>query len=85
MIRKVLAKYTKPGEAIHNKVVRYVYGSPCSLAIVPVFDILGLDDRARLNTPGTVGSPNWEWCLESFDALMRKKNWVRDVITDANR
>lgn len=84
-IRKVLAKYSKPGEAIHNKLVRYVYGSPCSVAIIPVFDILGLDDSARLNTPGTVGSPNWEWCLENFEALKRKKNWVRSVVEASNR
>ena len=81
----MLAKYSKPGEAIHNKLVRYVYGSPCSVAIIPVFDILGLDDSARLNTPGTVGSPNWEWCLENFEALKRKKNWVRSVVEASNR
>lgn len=84
-IRKVLAKYAPNRESINKKLIRYVYGSAASLAIIPVFDILELDDRARLNTPGTVGSPNWEWCLESFDGLKRKKNWVRDVIAEANR
>jgi 4-alpha-glucanotransferase len=24
-------------------------------------DILGMGKEAHLNTPGTVGSPNWEW------------------------
>ena len=30
-------------------------------AIVPMADILGMGKEAHLNTPGTVGSPNWEW------------------------
>lgn len=84
-IRRVLAKYSKPGESISKKMVRYVYGSAASLAVIPLYDILGLDDSARLNTPGTVGSPNWEWHLESFDGLKRKKNWVRDLIREAGR
>ena len=50
-----------------------------------ILTVLGMDDRARLNTPGTVGSPNWEWCLENFEALKRKKNWVRTVVQESNR
>ena len=40
------------------------YNSPCKTAIIPFQDILGLDDTARCNIPGTpVG--NWEWRMES--------------------
>jgi 4-alpha-glucanotransferase len=34
------------------------------LAIVPVQDLLELDDRSRFNTPGT-GSGNWTWRLQT--------------------
>ena len=52
---------------------------------MPLSDILGLDDEARLNTPGTVGSPNWEWCLENFNGLIRRKTWVKEVVENSNR
>lgn len=84
-IRKKLAKYSQPRESIAKKMVRFVYGSNSELAIVPVADILGLDDSARLNTPGTVGTPNWEWCLTAFAPLQRRKTWVRELLEQAHR
>ena len=30
------------------------------IAIAPLQDYLGLDNRARFNTPGTIGN-NWRW------------------------
>jgi 4-alpha-glucanotransferase len=29
-------------------------------------DLLSMDDQARMNVPGTIGSPNWEWKLKDF-------------------
>ena len=34
--------------------------SPAQLVIIPMQDILGLDSRARFNTPGVIGG-NWLW------------------------
>ena len=33
------------------------------MAIIPMQDLLALDERARMNTPGTVGI-NWRWSLK---------------------
>jgi 4-alpha-glucanotransferase len=30
-------------------------------AIIPMQDYLGLDGRARMNTPSTLGGDNWRW------------------------
>ena len=30
------------------------------MVILPLQDVLGLDDSARMNTPGTTGT-NWQW------------------------
>jgi len=38
-------------------------GTSADLAVVPLQDLLELDDRARFNTPGT-SSGNWSWRLE---------------------
>ena len=37
--------------------------SPAGLMVVPLQDLLELDDRARFNTPGT-NSGNWSWRLQ---------------------
>lgn len=47
-----------------DRFVRLALDDAADIAIIPAMDILRLDDGARLNTPGTVGSPNWEWKLK---------------------
>ena len=37
-------------------------GTPANLFIVPIQDILSLDDSSRLNIPGTTKN-NWKWKL----------------------
>ncbi|MGI6499142.1 MAG: 4-alpha-glucanotransferase [Oscillospiraceae bacterium] len=37
------------------------FASPARLVICPLQDILSLGSDARMNTPGTVGFPNWAW------------------------
>ena len=44
-----------------------VWASRAMFAVAPLQDFLGLDDRARMNTPGTTGD-NWTWRI-SADAL----------------
>ena len=40
--------------------------SKAELVIIPIQDLINLGDEGRINTPGTVGSPNWEWKLVNF-------------------
>lgn len=80
-----LLRYGKPWESISRKMVRYVYASAASIAIIPLADILGLDDRARLNLPGAVGSPNWEWRMSDFAALEKEKVSIAKIISKAKR
>jgi len=52
---------------VHN-VSKYMidlaYASPCNISIVPMQDILALDDHARMNIPGTaIGNWNWRMTL----------------------
>lgn len=84
-VRKKLAAFGTPGESVPKKMVRFVYGSSADLAVIPVADLLGLDDIARLNCPGTVGSPNWEWCLEDFRSLRRRKAFIQATVSASGR
>jgi 4-alpha-glucanotransferase len=48
------------GQAFHWTLIRAAMASVAQIAIIPVQDILGLDSKARMNLPGTVGH-NWKW------------------------
>ena len=41
--------------------VRCALSSVANTAVIPMQDHLGLDDRARMNTPSTLGGGNWRW------------------------
>lgn len=48
-------------EGYHWGFIRGVWSSPADLAIVPMQDLLGLDNTARMNIPSTIGGINWRW------------------------
>ena len=47
-------------------IIRGAWASPAYLAIAPMQDFLGLDDKARMNTPSTIGG-NWTWRMKKED------------------
>ena len=58
----VHADATKPKE-VAEALIAFAYASDARMAIIPMQDLLALDERARMNTPSTVGT-NWKWCLK---------------------
>jgi len=44
----------------------YTWNLPSYLTIFSLQDLMHLDDKARMNYPGTTGSPNWEWKLRDM-------------------
>ena len=59
-------------ETLYDTIVKYIYTIPSLMTIFQLQDILKLDNSARMNYPGTVGSPNWRWKLKDF-------SWVKEV------
>jgi 4-alpha-glucanotransferase len=55
------------GREIHWDFIREAYASVADIAVIPMQDVLGLDNSARMNTPSSTGE-NWAWrCrAESF-------------------
>ena len=43
------------------------------MTIFPLQDLLKLDDKARMNTPGTMGEPNWCWKLKDMSWMKKVK------------
>jgi len=62
--RKVLQYLQNPKEEKHWQLIRLALSSVAKTAIIPFQDVLGLDERARMNTPGTVDG-NWHWRFTS--------------------
>jgi 4-alpha-glucanotransferase len=52
---------------IHRGLIRSLMASPANTVILPMQDVLGLGDEARMNTPGTT-TANWAWRMRA-DAL----------------
>jgi malto-oligosyltrehalose synthase/4-alpha-glucanotransferase len=48
---------------IHEVMLELCYRSAANIAMAPMQDILGLDERHRMNTP-SAGKNNWQWRLE---------------------
>ncbi|GAA4310015.1 hypothetical protein GCM10023149_04570 [Mucilaginibacter gynuensis] len=48
---------------VHEALIRLAYSSVAKIAIVPIQDVLGLDETARMNVPASVTN-NWQWRLQ---------------------
>ena len=54
-----------PINQLHWELVRLAMSSVANLAIIPMQDILGLGDEARMNLPGSVDNKNWTWRFDN--------------------
>ena len=66
--RKVVKEYLniRSGKEIHWEMIRYAFASVANTAIIPMQDLLGLDNEARMNIPSTLGN-NWVWRMKEED------------------
>lgn len=55
------ADWRRPDE-VCSKLIEFGYASNARMTIVPMQDVLKLDSKSRMNTPGTVGI-NWRWSM----------------------
>jgi 4-alpha-glucanotransferase len=64
---------------IHRELIRLAYSSVAKIAIIPLQDILGLDESCRMNKPASTNG-NWEWRLMpqqlSSDVIVELKKLV---------
>ena len=59
--------------APHAGAIRVLMASPANAVIFPMQDVLGLDQRARMNTPGTLEG-NWQWRLRPMKLDRQARN-----------
>ncbi|MCL1789243.1 MAG: 4-alpha-glucanotransferase, partial [Oscillospiraceae bacterium] len=67
--KSMVKNYIKPNflEPLNWACIRSLYASTAGMVLIPMQDILGLDDSARMNTPGTIkagAGGNWVWRMK---------------------
>ena len=71
------------GKTVPEKFLSFTVTCGAEMIIVPMTDWLLLPIECTMNHPGTVGSPNWEWRLSSFEPFEEKLSWIRKLIRTA--
>lgn len=66
-VRRFLSRKGYRQGSVKERLLAYTFESRAQYAIVPMQDILGLRGEGHMNTPGTVGPPNWEWRMPEFE------------------
>ena len=62
----------KLGDKINEAIIKYALKSNAKYVIIPVQDILGLDESARINLPGHEFENNWSWEMIDFNEFKEK-------------
>ena len=60
------------------QMIRALLMSPANTVVIPMQDIMGLDNSARMNLPSTVGESNWSWRYDP--SLMQ--GWMMDRLRE---
>ena len=74
----------KPSDLIHWNMILYAMSSKASYCIIPLQDILGLNDNSRMNIPGTVGN-NWLWRFKKETLTEAIKEKLKLITKEVNR
>ncbi len=74
MVKTYLNNFSEEERSICDDLICLVMRSVSRLAIIPMQDYLGLDNRARINQPSTLGK-NWKWRMQedAFDKKMEQR------------
>lgn len=69
----------------YRQMIHYCMDLPAESVIIPVWDLLGEPETSRFNTPGTIGSPNWEWKMPRFTEFNKEMKFMKKLIHETCR
>ena len=69
--------FQSSNEEIVWQMIRGALSSVANTAVIPMQDIMGLDDSARMNLPASVGSANWSWRYDPS----QMQSWMMDRLS----
>lgn len=79
-VRKMLKKQGFKDKNITSRLNALALSAISEWVILPMQDVIGLGAEARMNLPGTVGSPNWEWYLPDMKLAKKSLNSLKSDI-----
>lgn len=68
---------------VHSAMMRSCSNSVANLVVFQLQDVLGLESRHRMNTPGTLGGGNWAWRFD-WDMMGKEPTQALGRITAAS-
>ena len=78
--RRFLDKAGIPDGAVSWRMVSFTLSQDCYMAILPYQDVCDLGAKTRLNLPGTLGSPNWEWKAKNLDDFAARTKEFAELV-----
>ena len=68
-----------------ESIIRLLIASQADTVILPMHDVLCMDDEARLNAPSTVSGQNWTFRFTDNDLKKRKAAFLKAVCEEYQR
>lgn len=84
-MREYLNKAGYRSRRMSENFIAYAMDNMAEWAIIPMQDILNLNDEARMNEPGTIGSPNWQWKMATLKPFANRVDFFRKIVKKAKR
>jgi 4-alpha-glucanotransferase len=82
--RKRIEELMHEGEQVHRTLARMAFESRANTAMVSMQDLLGLDNRARMNTPGRTKG-NWRWRMRKGQLQKVDWGWLKELTERTGR
>ena len=84
MIRKYIGNDALTKEELVKELIRLAQASTGNLCVIPMQDYLGLDNKARINTPSTLGT-NWRWRFKKTDFTKALRDEIKSFTVTYGR
>ncbi|MFK8115655.1 MAG: 4-alpha-glucanotransferase [Rubripirellula sp.] len=81
---QLLAPFLTGDEAVHLQLIKAVLDSASDMAVIPMQDLLGLGNDARMNLPGEPDG-NWAWRAQASDLSDELASKLAALTQAANR
>ena len=72
-------------ENVIDNLIAFLMNSKANMVIIPMQDILHLNAKSRMNTPGTLIDTNWTWKLADFKDFEKKLDRFSEMIQISQR
>jgi len=70
---------------VHWRIIDHALQSGSRRTILPIQDVLGLDEESRFNKPGTLSNENWSWRLLDSQITKEVKSKIRELTEKNSR